>query len=516
MSEKIYALLLRLFPSHFREAYGEEALQLFRDRARDEKGFFPGVRLWLDLLSDLVWSVPREYFHMQPALVGATTLRRLDGMPLFFILEDESPRLGALLLGSAFSLAAVGTISVLITQVGSYHTFRPWKFERQRSASARSSSFKTPATRAVGDAGDKAAASRQPANSTASLPPGDTQPGDVQSNTLLFEDRAESSRPQVPPSGAQNAVAATNRVVNEDATLDAAERHRVIVGAIVTLKEHYVYPDVAQKMTIALLAREKNGEDDKVTEGRAFAALLTQQMRNVSPDKHLELVYSHDPLPQHLTEPTAEELGRYRQAMEKQNCTFEKVEILPSNIGYLKLNSFPDPSVCRTTATAAMASLNHANAIIFDLRDNHGGEPEMVALMAAYLFDHPEYWYNPRENTTPQSWTRSPVPGNKLADKPVYILTSARTFSGAEQFCYDLKMLKRATLIGETTGGGAHSGVFHRIDDHFGMGIPEAKPINPYSKSDWAETGVEPDVKVKAADALEIAKKLAQSKLAKE
>src|SRR5580704_5044922 len=137
MSEKIYALLLRLFPSHFREAYGEEALQLFRDRARDEKGFFPGVRLWLDLLSDLVWSVPREYFHMQPALVGATTLRRLDGMPLFFILEDASPRFGALLLGCVFSLAAVGTISVLITQVGSYHTFRPWKFERQRSASAR-------------------------------------------------------------------------------------------------------------------------------------------------------------------------------------------------------------------------------------------------------------------------------------------------------------------------------------------------------------------------------------------
>jgi C-terminal processing protease CtpA/Prc len=147
------------------------------------------------------------------------------------------------------------------------------------------------------------------------------------------------------------------------------------------------------------------------------------------------------------------------------------------------------------------------------MRDNRGGEPDMVALMAAYLFDHPEYWYNPRENTTQQSWTLSPVPGNRLADKPVYVLTSTRTFSGAEQFCYDLKMLKRATLVGETTGGGAHSGVFHRIDDHFGIGIPETKPINPFSKTDWAETGVEPDVKVKAADALETAEKLAESKL---
>jgi C-terminal processing protease CtpA/Prc len=94
-------------------------------------------------------------------------------------------------------------------------------------------------------------------------------------------------------------------------------------------------------------------------------------------------------------------------------------------------------------------------------------------------------------------------------------LTSPRTLSGTEQFCYDLKMLKRATLVGETTGGAAHSGVFHRIDDHFGMGIPETKPINPFSKTDWAETGVEPDVKVKAADALETALKLTETKLPK-
>jgi len=515
MSEKIYALLLRLFPSPFREAYGEEALQLFRDRARDEQGFFPGVRLWLDLLTDLAWSVPREYFHVQPALIGASAYRRLDGLPLFFILEDESPRLGALLLGSAFSLAAVSTIFVLISQVGSYHPFRPWTAQPQRSASAVSSAFKSPAAQAVADAGEKTTASGSAVNSATSLAPDDAARCDTQPNAILIEDGSESSRPQTPPPGAQNAVAATNRVANGDRTLDASERHRVIVGAIVTLREHYVYPDVAQKMASALLAREKSGEDDNVTEGRAFAALLTRQMREVSPDKHLELVYSRDPLPQHMTGPTAEELARYREAMEKQNCTFEKVEVLPSNIGYLKLNSFPDPSVCRQTATSAMSSVNHAEAIIFDLRDNRGGEPDMVALMAAYLFDHPEYWYNPRENTTQKSWTSSPVPGNRLADKPVYILTSDKTFSAAEQFCYDLKMLKRATLIGESTGGGAHSGVFHRIDDHFGMGVPETKPINPYSNSDWAETGVEPDVKVKAADAPETALKLARSRVPK-
>jgi len=201
--------------------------------------------------------------------------------------------------------------------------------------------------------------------------------------------------------------------------------------------------------------------------------------------------------------------------MEQQNCTFEKVQMLPHAIGYFKLNSFPETSVCQQQATAAMASLNGANAIIFDLRDNRGGFPDMVTLIASYLFDHPEYIYNPRENTTNQSWTQSPVPGSRLAGKPVYVLTSARTISAAEQFTYDLKMLKRATIVGEKTAGAAHSGVFHRIDDHFGMGIRESKPVNPFSKADWEGTGVEPDVKVNEADALAVAEKLALSKLQK-
>ncbi len=296
----------------------------------------------------------------------------------------------------------------------------------------------------------------------------------------------------------------------EDVKVDAAERQRVIHASTVNLKRYYIDPDVAQKMADALLAHEKVGDYDFVTDGTAFADLLTRQIKDVSHDRHLIVVYSKAATPDRPLGPTRENLARYREAMAQSNCTFEKVEMLPPNTGYLKLNSFPDPSVCQATAAAAMAALNQADAIIFDLRDNTGGFPNMVALIAAYLFDHPEYLYNPRENTTEQSWTRSPVPGNRLADKPVYVLTSAKTLSGAEQFCYDLKMLKRATLVGETTGGAAHAGTYHRIDDHFGMGITETRAINPFSKNDWDGTGVEPDVKIKAADALKRAEKLAE------
>jgi C-terminal processing protease CtpA/Prc len=274
------------------------------------------------------------------------------------------------------------------------------------------------------------------------------------------------------------------------------------------LTQHYFDRDLGRKMADAIQAHEKTGEYDGVNDEQ-LATLMTTHLRDVSHDMHLEVVYSRERLPDQAQGPTPENQARYRIAMEQSNCTFEKVQILPNNIGYLKLDSFPDVSVCRATAVAAMASLNNADAIIFDLRENTGGFPDMVSLMAAYLFDHPEYMYNPRESTTEQSWTNSPVPGNRLADKPVFVLTSASTCSGAEQFSYDLKMLKRATLVGETTRGGAHAGVWRRIDDHFGMGIPEVKAINPFSKTDWEGTGVEPDVKAKPLDALQIAEKLA-------
>ena len=488
MSEKIYACLLRLFPCHFREAYGDEALQFFRDRARDEKGFFPRILLWLDLLADLAVSVPHQYRYVRPALTGAAVQQHLEGAPAFFVLVDESPGPQALIFGCVLSMIALSTFSILLGHGGNHRPLSASGYQRGYATDSRPSAMAHATGQVPADAEDvPTSASRMELN--------EALPSDSQLTALLPPD--SSPRPEALPPH----------------LLDAAERKRLMNAVIDNLKQHYIDPQVAGKMADALLAHNKNGDDDAVTDGRAFADLLTRQMREVSHDMHLEVVYSQSPLPHLLTEPSPEDLARYRKELEQDNCTFKKVEILPNNIGYLKLNAFPNPSMCQATARAAMASLNHADAIIFDLRDNRGGEPAMTALMAAYLFDHPEYWYNPRENTTEQSWTLSPVPANRLADKPVYVLTSARTFSGAEQFCYDLKMLKRATLVGEKTGGAAHAGVFHRIDDHFGIGIPETKAINPFLKTDWAETGVEPDVKVKAADALETAKKLAESKL---
>ena len=552
MSEKIFAWLLRLYPSRFRETYGDEILQLFRDRAREETGLVPRLRLWLNLLADFAISIPREYFYAEPELLAASD-QNMSGAPSFYVLGDESPRAGALISGAMLSVAALVAFSFLLGQGGNRGASRPWA--RQSSSGLGSLASERPSSRPIPNenrnqsspyaaANPAAASAHEPSVTAASNQPAmdatpfrPDQPNPSASRpTSSFASAAWQpaqpssspnravpgpSSPNAPASAIEalsgesgNDAAPSDQPSDHEAQLDAAERHRVVGAAAANLKQHYFDSQIGEKMSDALLAHEKRG-DDNAASGGVFADLLTRQMREVSHDLHVVLVYSRDPLPQHAVAPSPERLADYRTALQSTNCTFEKVEILPHNVGYLKLNSFPDTGVCQSTASAAMRRLNHAGAIIFDLRDNRGGMPDMVAFMAAYLFDHPEYLYNPRENTTEQSWTHSPIPGNLLADKPVYILTSSSTFSGAEQFCYDLKMLKRATLVGETTGGGAHSGVFHRLDDHFGMGIPEVKPINPYSTPDWAETGVEPDIKVPAADALKTAVKLATSKLSK-
>ncbi|HEY1580908.1 MAG TPA: S41 family peptidase, partial [Terracidiphilus sp.] len=326
-----------------------------------------------------------------------------------------------------------------------------------------------------------------------------------------FFSLAVSSRTPEPASAQRNGVA----LVAQNSSIDAVERQRVISGAAANLRQHYFDRDTAQQTADALLAHEKRGDDDAAKDGAAFADLLTGQMRDASHDMHLVVEYSQRPLPDGPPPQTADGMERFRKAMLQQNCMIRKAEILPHDIGYLKLDFFPDTSVCGSEMRSAMSSLNQADAIIFDLRGNTGGFPDSVSLIASYLFDHPEYMYGPRGAPTVDSWTRSPVVGNELADKPAYVLTSGSTWSGAEQFSYDLKMLKRATLVGETTRGGTHAGVFHRIDDHFGIGIPEEKPINPFGKDDWEGIGVQPDVKVKAADALETAVKLAETRAEK-
>jgi Peptidase family S41/N-terminal domain of Peptidase_S41 in eukaryotic IRBP len=309
----------------------------------------------------------------------------------------------------------------------------------------------------------------------------------------------------------------------EDIELDAAVRQKTIDAIGKQLTDHYIYPDVAAKMIQAIHEHQEHGDYNSMTDGNDFADALRQDLRAVSHDQHLFVGY--DPYVMREPpgsapgphEPSPAEQARFRTMLEHQNCTFSKLEILNHNVGYVKFDAFPPPEFCAPTVVAAMNFVANTDALIFDLRENHGGDPSMVDFMVSYLFREPTHINDltARDNNeTHQYWTLPWVPGQRFIDKPVYVLTSHGTFSGGEEFTFDLKTQKRGTIVGEATGGGAHPVRGMPAGDHFTIGVPFARPINPVTKGDWEGTGVEPDVKVSADDALTTAEKLAADKLA--
>jgi|RhiMetdeSRZDD1v2_1073273.scaffolds.fasta_scaffold13402_6 peptidase S41-like protein len=300
----------------------------------------------------------------------------------------------------------------------------------------------------------------------------------------------------------------------QNVQFDAPARAKVIEGAIALLDSFYVFPDVAKRMGDSLRARNARGAYDSYANAISFSVKLNEEVRDLSHDKHMGVQYSVNPLPPMPSTPrvpSPEDSARMRARMEAMNCAFVKVEQLDGNVGYVKFNGFADVDFCGPTASAAMNFVAGSRALIIDLRDNGGGSPAMVAYVSSYLFStrtHLNDLWERRSGKTEEYWTRD-VPGRMFGgEKPVYVLTSSRTFSGAEEFSYNLKSLKRATIVGETTGGGAHPVSGHRIDDHFSMGVPFARAINPITKTNWEGTGVEPDIKVPAADALATAQRL--------
>jgi Peptidase family S41/N-terminal domain of Peptidase_S41 in eukaryotic IRBP len=176
----------------------------------------------------------------------------------------------------------------------------------------------------------------------------------------------------------QDASVSISRRESAGSELNAAERRRVIQAVINNLRDHYFDHVLAQRMTHELLIAESGGNYNGITSGTLLANLLTRQIREISEDMHLEVVYSERPLPDMSVAPIPGERAQYCKALRQGNCAFEKVQILPRNIGYIKLNSFPDPEFCASKAKTVMTSLNNVEALILDLRNNRGGAPEMV------------------------------------------------------------------------------------------------------------------------------------------
>jgi len=289
-------------------------------------------------------------------------------------------------------------------------------------------------------------------------------------------------------------------------TIDAGTRQQVIDGAIEHMRRAYIFADVAEKMAEALRAHVARQAYEDITNPRAFAGALTKHLQEVSRDKHLRVIYDPAGFPQRSGPPSEGERAQRLASERRRNFGFRAVERLDGNVGYIELIGFSGSEEVSEAAVPAMNFVANTDALLFDVRRNGGGSPLTIGLISSYLFDrvvHLNDFYVRETDTTRQFFTKPDVQGRRYGEsKPVFVLTSSRTFSAAEEFTYNLKHLERATIVGEATGGGAHPGGVRRITERFGIWLPNGRAINPITKTNWEGTGVEPDIKVDADHAL--------------
>ncbi|HEY5883920.1 MAG TPA: S41 family peptidase [Pyrinomonadaceae bacterium] len=296
-----------------------------------------------------------------------------------------------------------------------------------------------------------------------------------------------------------------------DLPIDAATRTKVIEAVLSRLNGSYVMPEVAARMEQSIRARTQKGEYDKINSSALLAQTLTTHLGEIAKDKHLGVSFSYDPIPisTEQREPSPEDRERFRRMVSSTNFGFEKVERLNGNVGYMELDGFVPNQLGAETAIAAMQFLANTDALIIDLRYNGGGVPGTAQIIISYLFSetpvhyHSIYW---REgNRTEQFWTLPYLPGRRYVGKPVYILMGKRTLSAPESFAYSLQALKRATVVGEVSAGGANPGRVFRINEHFQIFVPTGRAINPVTGTNWEGTGVKPDIETTFANALKTA-----------
>lgn len=295
--------------------------------------------------------------------------------------------------------------------------------------------------------------------------------------------------------------------------IDAELRATLIEHVLEVMNQAYVFPEVAAQIERDIRAKLTAGAYTHISEGEAFRDMLTTDIRAISGDKHVRLLYHAEPQPPRTNafdDPAW--LAEYALGAQLENYGVASVERMVGNIGLLDLREFHEAPIAGDTLIAAMRLLAHTHTLIIDLRENGGGDPATVALLCSFFVakaTHVNSFYNRANNNTQQFWSYAYLPGPRYLDRPVYILTSVRTFSAAEEFAYDMQVIKRATVVGEQTPGGAHPVDMIQIHPHFDLRVPIERAINPITGTNWEGVGVTPDVVTAAENALDAAYRLA-------
>lgn len=295
--------------------------------------------------------------------------------------------------------------------------------------------------------------------------------------------------------------------------LDNSTQKTVVKNLCNSLNKNYVYPDKAKLISDFITLNDNNGKYDSTNNQNKFANQLSADIRTISKDRHIRVVYDTEleaDIVKYLTsKKNANKISEADIAKEEiKNFHFKKLEILPANIGYIELNGFALPGKSTSnTIFSAMRFVAHTDAVILDLRNNFGGNPVVANEILSYFFADKQY-IGRSYNRIEDKWTEQYV-GNRfkiekdfVLKMPVYILTSKRTFSAAEGLSYCMQQLKKAIIVGDTTRGGAHLTRSFSLGNGYVAFIPFSRGENAVTKTDWEGIGVIPDIAVKENNAL--------------
>jgi hypothetical protein len=313
-----------------------------------------------------------------------------------------------------------------------------------------------------------------------------------------------------------------------DMKIGRETRHQVIDSLINQLKARYVNPESIEKAEQALRLKEQS-QYTNIDSAEEFARSLTHDLRSILHDKHLGVFFDEKALPADFNKTPPEAMDRQLRQQVCERSGVEAVQALEGNIGYLQLtgffpsNSGADPRAVELTKQAidsAMSRLADKDALIIDLRNNTGGDPHTVLRTLNHLLEagttvNKIHWREGTSTRIESLVTENPNGPKFGSQKPIYLLTSDKTFSAGEEFAYDLQALGRAKVVGGVTGGGANPTYAFRLTDNFGAAIPTGQSINPSTGKNWERTGVQPDITVPPEQALEVAKAMLLLELGK-
>lgn len=301
---------------------------------------------------------------------------------------------------------------------------------------------------------------------------------------------------------------------SQEITLSDEYKKETIEKLSLLIQDFYIYPDVAKKTSEHLYKQYEAGYFDKCKDNETFATVLTESVQSVNKDKHMRIMTNEPNIASqnNLEVKSAHRMGQINN-YRNLNHGFKELKIMEGNVAYLDLRMFAPMERAKDIADAYMKLLSLSDAVIIDLRHNGGGNPSMVQYLCSYFFDkklHLNSLYYREGDRTEEFWTLEEVEGKKLVDIPLFIMIGEETFSGAEEFSYNMQTQKRATLIGQTTAGAANPGGTRGINENLSVFIPTGRAINPITNTSWEGVGVQPEILTKKEETLEKAHILAQ------